>query len=137
MSNLTPEALEARRKYHREHRKRYFEEHPEAKQKQLEATRRWRANNKEHCAAYMRKWKAEHPEHEQRFFERKAAEYGITDTAAPNGNGIRVNDKGWIICPHCGCKTKTKITPRTVLIEFPLFCPRCKTETVISRNKTE
>lgn len=164
MANLTPEALEARRKYHREYRKRYLEEHPEAREHQKETQRKWREANKEHIAEYNRQWRKENPdrirEHQKkwlserpekkheymsRYWERKAAEsaaekgvYGLTDTKHTDRieNGARVNDEGWIICPHCEGKTKTKITPKTVLIEFPLYCPRCKTETVISINNT-
>jgi len=38
----------------------------------------------------------------------------------------------FIRCPHCGQKTRTKVLPGTVLIEFPLFCPKCKCELVVS-----
>jgi len=37
----------------------------------------------------------------------------------------------WINCPVCGSKTRTKIYKDTVLIKFPLFCPKCKKETRI------
>lgn len=37
----------------------------------------------------------------------------------------------WIKCPICGNKTRTKIRPDTVLKRFPLFCPKCKQETLI------
>ena len=36
-----------------------------------------------------------------------------------------------IRCPRCGQKTRTKVLPGTVLIEFPLFCPKCKRELVV------
>ena len=35
-------------------------------------------------------------------------------------------------CPVCGCKTRTKARPDTVLANFPLFCPKCHRETVVS-----
>ena len=38
---------------------------------------------------------------------------------------------GWLCCPKCGGKTRTQIRPRTVLEEFPLFCPKCKYTCVI------
>ena len=38
---------------------------------------------------------------------------------------------GWLCCPKCGGKTRTQIWPRTVLEEFPLFCPKCKYTCVI------
>lgn len=39
---------------------------------------------------------------------------------------------GFVLCPVCGCKTKTKIRTDTVLENFPLFCPKCKNETLVS-----
>lgn len=43
------------------------------------------------------------------------------------------NQKGslWVHCPICGGKTRTKVYWDTVLIKFPLFCPKCKKETCI------
>lgn len=32
----------------------------------------------------------------------------------------------WIHCPICKAKTRTKVQQNTVLLNFPLFCPRCK-----------
>lgn len=37
----------------------------------------------------------------------------------------------WVMCPVCGNKTHTKIRTDTELINFPLFCPKCKKETLI------
>lgn len=37
----------------------------------------------------------------------------------------------WILCPVCGSKTRNKIRPDTELKNFPLFCPKCKNETLI------
>ena len=37
----------------------------------------------------------------------------------------------WIRCPICGGKTRTKIFADTVLINFPLYCPRCRKEITI------
>ncbi len=37
----------------------------------------------------------------------------------------------WIRCPICHCKTRVKIRDDTVLENFPLFCPKCKSETLI------
>jgi len=34
----------------------------------------------------------------------------------------------WIRCPICGSKTRTKVYDDTVLIKFPLYCPKCKKE---------
>lgn len=38
----------------------------------------------------------------------------------------------WILCPVCGSKTRVKIRGDTVLENFPLFCPKCKQETLIN-----
>ena len=37
----------------------------------------------------------------------------------------------WVKCPVCGNKTRNKIREDTVLKKFPLFCPKCKKETLI------
>ena len=41
------------------------------------------------------------------------------------------NDK-WVLCPICRNKTRIKVRPDTVLENFPLFCPKCKQETLIA-----
>ena len=38
----------------------------------------------------------------------------------------------WILCPFCGSKTRLKIRDDTVLENFPLYCPKCKHETLIA-----
>ena len=38
----------------------------------------------------------------------------------------------WIRCPTCKNKTRTKVYEDTVLLNFPLFCPKCKKEYVIN-----
>ena len=38
----------------------------------------------------------------------------------------------WLPCPVCKNKTRTKIRRDTVLENFPLFCPKCKQEKLIS-----
>ena len=35
----------------------------------------------------------------------------------------------WIRCPICHGKTRTRVFADTVLVKFPLFCPKCKSET--------
>ena len=37
----------------------------------------------------------------------------------------------WVKCPVCGNKTRNKIREDTVLKKIPLFCPKCKNETLI------
>lgn len=38
----------------------------------------------------------------------------------------------WVPCPDCGNKTRTKVNKYTVLVNFPLYCPKCKEETPIN-----
>lgn len=38
----------------------------------------------------------------------------------------------WLLCPICGSKTRDKIREDTELKNFPLFCPKCKQETLIN-----
>lgn len=38
----------------------------------------------------------------------------------------------WLLCPICGNKTRVKIFEKTILADFPLYCPKCKHETIIS-----
>lgn len=45
---------------------------------------------------------------------------------------MEYNKKCFLICPKCGEVTKVKVIPgATRLREFPLFCKRCKNETII------
>lgn len=37
----------------------------------------------------------------------------------------------WILCPICGNKTRDRMREDTVLRNYPLFCPKCKKETII------
>ena len=37
----------------------------------------------------------------------------------------------WLLCPICGNKTRDKIRENTVLKNYPLYCPKCKQETLI------
>lgn len=37
----------------------------------------------------------------------------------------------WVLCPVCGNKTPNQIREDTVLINFPLYCPKCKQESLI------
>ncbi len=41
----------------------------------------------------------------------------------------------WVLCPICNNKTRTKLREDTELKNFPLFCPKCKNETLISAKK--
>ena len=43
----------------------------------------------------------------------------------------------WIRCPVCGSKTRDRIRKDTVLKNYPLYCPKCKQETLIEVNNWE
>lgn len=43
-----------------------------------------------------------------------------------------MQENRWILCPVCGNKTRDKIREDTVLKNFPLFCPKCKHETLVN-----
>ena len=38
----------------------------------------------------------------------------------------------WIFCPVCGNKTRSKIRADTILINYPLYSPKCKQERLIT-----
>lgn len=38
----------------------------------------------------------------------------------------------WILCPVCKSKTRDRIREDTILTNYPLYCPKCKQETLIS-----
>ncbi len=42
-----------------------------------------------------------------------------------------IKNAEWIFCPTCGNKTRNKIREDTVLINFLLYCPKCKQESLI------
>ncbi len=45
---------------------------------------------------------------------------------------MRMDGKStWILCPQCESKTRTKVYEQTVLVNFPLYCPKCKREFLI------
>ena len=42
------------------------------------------------------------------------------------------DEKQWLLCPICRNKTRLQIRTDTELKNFPLFCPKCKQETLIN-----
>ncbi|RGD16946.1 conjugal transfer protein [Subdoligranulum sp. AM23-21AC] len=38
----------------------------------------------------------------------------------------------WILCPVCQSRTRIKVRKDTTLLNFPLFCPKCRRETLIN-----
>lgn len=43
----------------------------------------------------------------------------------------------WIRCPVCGNKTRDRIREDTVLKNYPLYCPKCKQETLIEAKNLQ
>lgn len=37
----------------------------------------------------------------------------------------------WLLCPTCKGKTRDRIREDTILINYPLYCPKCKQEHLI------
>jgi len=48
------------------------------------------------------------------------------------GRNEETNEEKLLLCPICNAKTRTKAYAKTVLSYFPLFCPKCKKETVVN-----
>lgn len=44
-------------------------------------------------------------------------------------------EEQWVICPICNNKTRVRLRVDTVLKNFPLFCPKCKQESLIDAEK--
>ncbi|VIG70038.1 conjugative transposon protein [Clostridioides difficile] len=43
-----------------------------------------------------------------------------------------MESKLWVLCPICLHKTRIKVRKDTELKNFPLFCPKCKHESLIN-----
>ena len=41
-------------------------------------------------------------------------------------------EERWVLYPVCGAKTRLRLLRRTILQEFPLFCPKCRRESIIN-----
>lgn len=44
----------------------------------------------------------------------------------------QILDSEWVPCPICGTKTHIKVYEDTVMINFPLYCQKCREETRIN-----
>ena len=38
----------------------------------------------------------------------------------------------WVHCPICDGKTRTRVYEDTIIVNFPLYCPKCKREILIN-----
>ena len=45
--------------------------------------------------------------------------------------GKKLKQTEWILCPVCGSKTRSRIREDTILINYPLYCPKCRQERLI------
>ena len=43
----------------------------------------------------------------------------------------------WVLCPVCGNKTRDKIREDTILKNYPLYCPKCKQQTLIAAQNLQ
>ena len=46
-------------------------------------------------------------------------------------------EEKWILCPVCGAKTRLRLLRKTVLRDFPLFCPKCRRESIINARNVQ
>lgn len=45
--------------------------------------------------------------------------------------GFSIEKTEWICCHICGSKTCNRIREDTILKNYPLYCPKCRQETLI------
>ncbi|CUQ15538.1 cysteine-rich KTR domain-containing protein [Hungatella hathewayi] len=43
----------------------------------------------------------------------------------------------WLLCPICGNKTRMKVRDDTELKNFPLYCPKCRQESLINLKQLQ
>lgn len=43
-----------------------------------------------------------------------------------------MEDSKWVLCPVCGNKTRLQLRQDTELKNFPLYCPKCRQESLIN-----
>ena len=53
------------------------------------------------------------------------------------GKTLMLTEAEWVKCPYCKQKTRTKAFSDTVLLNFPLYCPKCKQETLVNVKNTQ
>ena len=45
---------------------------------------------------------------------------------------MEAEEKQWVLCPCCGAGTRLQIFRETELKALPLFCPKCRRESIIN-----
>ena len=43
----------------------------------------------------------------------------------------------WLLCPLCNSKTRDRIREDTILANYPLYCPKCKRETLVEAKNLQ
>ncbi|MEG2843143.1 MAG: cysteine-rich KTR domain-containing protein [Ruthenibacterium sp.] len=43
-----------------------------------------------------------------------------------------MKESRWVRCPICQSKTRIKVYENSVLLHFPMYCPKCKQEIQIN-----
>lgn len=43
----------------------------------------------------------------------------------------------WVRCPVCGSKIRDRIREDTILRNYPLYCPKCKQQTLIKAQNLQ
>ena len=38
----------------------------------------------------------------------------------------------WVLCPVCSGKTRIKVRSDTIMLNFPLYCPKCGKESLVN-----
>lgn len=46
-------------------------------------------------------------------------------------------ENGRAVCPICGRPTPTRILPGTILVNFPIYCKRCRQTSVVTYREPE
>ena len=42
-----------------------------------------------------------------------------------------MREECWLLCPLCGGKTRSRGRADTILFRYPLYCPKCRRETLV------
>lgn len=42
-----------------------------------------------------------------------------------------MREERWLLCPLCGGKTRSRVRTDTILFRYPLYCPKCRRETLV------
>lgn len=80
----------------------------------------------------QRKQQIKQPAEQQQIKQRCHQKDACNQKQACHQEEVRQQKEAWIICPACHNKTRTRVREDTVLLNFPLYCPKCKQEHLIN-----